>query len=255
MVEQVEEEERAEATARGPSPVATWVRVCRLGAVTAVVWSIALQLEIGALVPDIAAIGAVFGILTLFLTGERRTLAIATGAVALVAIVANLSATIDVLGHPSSGVAFARTVLSMLAATVSVVAGLAIVTRWSVSAARPVVISAAVILAGAVIMGAVASASVTSGGYQDGDVAVVAERNEFDQTELVVPAGVAGFWLNNRDGIRHTLTVAETGDEIDAPGYSAQRADFALEPGSYTMICAVPGHEHMRIDLAVAASP
>lgn len=244
-------EQNADETTQRASPVATWVRVSRLGAVVTVVWSIALQLEIGALMPPITVIGAVFGVLALLLTGERRKLAIATAVVALLALLGDAPMTIDLLTHPDSGVAFGMTVMSTLAVALMIIAGLAIVLGWSPSAARPVVISAATALVAGIAVGAVASAAVASSEVRAGDVTVAAELNEFDPQALVVDAGSTGFWLDNRDGIRHTLTVEGTAQEIDAPGYSSQRDEFALEPGDYSLICTVPGHENMRIDLTV----
>ena len=84
-----------------------------------------------------------------------------------------------------------------------------------------------------------------------GDVEVVAVSVEFEPTQLSVAAGETGFWVDNRDGIRHTFTIEGTGMEIDVPAFSAQRAVFDLDPGSYVVFCDVPGHENMRIDLTV----
>lgn len=233
--------------------VATWVRVCRLGAIVALVWSIALQVIIGALVPPIAIPGVIFGLLAFFLTGTRRMLALSAGVLALLAIVGNLPGTIDELSHPSSGVAFSMTLLITLAALVAFVAGLAAIRPWDAGAARPLLMSAGAILAGGVVLAGIASSSVSSADRLAGDVTVVAERNEFEPEEIVVSAGQIGFWLDNRDGIRHTLSLEGSDVEIDAPGYSSQRAAFDLEPGEYTFFCTVPGHENMRIDLTVAA--
>jgi plastocyanin len=96
-----------------------------------------------------------------------------------------------------------------------------------------------------------AAASVQSVEPKPTDVQVVAEGVTFDRSEIVVEVGESGFWLDNRDGIRHTLTVTGTDNQIDAPGLSAQRADFELAPGVYEIFCAVPGHENMKIDLIV----
>ncbi len=236
------------------STVTTWVRVCRIGATAAFVWSIVLQIIIGAFVPPIAVLGAIFGLLAVFLAGERRRLALLTGVLALLAILGNLSGTIDELSHPDSGVAFSMTLLISLAVLVSFIAGLGATMRWSSVGIRPLLLSVGAIMVGGVVLAGIASSSVSSSQPLAGDVTVVAELNQFEPMEIVVSAGETGFWLDNRDGIRHTLSLEGSDQEIDAPGYSSQRGVFDLEPGQYTFFCDVPGHESMGIDLTVEAS-
>ncbi len=238
----------------GSPAVVQWVRVCRFGAAAAFAWSIVLQVIIGAFVPPIAIPGVIFGLLAVFLTGERRRLALVTGVLALLAIVGNLPGTIDELSHPNSGVAFSTTLFIALAVVVCFIAGLGAVRGWSPAGIRPVLMSAGAVFAAGVVLAVIASAGVSSAGALSGDVTVVAELNQFEPTEIVVSAGETGFWLDNRDGIRHTLSLEGSETEIDAPGYSSQRGVFDLEPGQYTFFCDVPGHENMRIDLTVEAS-
>lgn len=236
------------------SAAATWVRLSRIGAVAALVWSIVLQIIIGAFVPPIAIPGLIFGVLALFLTGERRKLAATTGVLALLAIVGNLPGTVDELSHPSSGVAFSTTLFITLAALVCFVAGLGAAMKWNAPPVRSVLVSAGAIFAAGVAFAVAASAGVSSTDALPDDVTVVAELNQFEPEEIVVAAGETGFWLDNRDGIRHTLSLEGSDVEIDAPGYSSQRAVFDLDPGRYAFFCAVSGHENMRIDLTVEAS-
>ena len=96
-----------------------------------------------------------------------------------------------------------------------------------------------------------AASTVESATPFPSDIQVIASGVEFDLTEIVVVPGSNGFWVDNQDGIRHTFTIEGTDMEIDVPGLSAQRANFELAPGAYTVFCAVPGHENMKISLKV----
>lgn len=248
MTKTVEIEERV---APPPSGTSGWVKVARVGSLTIGVWSVALQTLAGEIIPPVALIGVVFTVLAVFLKGERRRLALVTALLALLAVGGNLPMTIDELSHPSSPMAFLLTLLVTSAAAVVAVAGLAAFFGWSLDTRRAVYYSWGGVLALGVVVSMAAASGVESVDPMPGDVEVVANGVEFDRERIVVPAGETGFWLDNRDGIRHTFTIEELDLEIDAPGLSAQRADFDLAAGEYTVICAVPGHENMAMDLVV----
>lgn len=228
-----------------------WVRMSRYAALTIFVWSIVLQTLAGEVIPPVAGIGLVFVAFVPFLTGERRKLAAVVGGLSLIALLGNLPGTIDELTHPDSAPAFILTLLVSLAAVTAIVSGVAALRRSTGDAIRATTITVTGLFLAGVVVALVAAAGVDTASAADGDVRVVASGVEFDQTELVVSSGSTGFWVDNQDGIRHTFTIEGTGHEIAVPSLSAQRADFDLEPGSYTVICSVPGHENMKIDLTV----
>jgi len=67
-----------------------------------------------------------------------------------------------------------------------------------------------------------------------------------------VATGSTGVWVENKDGIRHTLTIEELGVDLDIPALKARRVDFAAAAaGTYTYTCTVPGHENMTGTLVV----
>ena len=103
----------------------------------------------------------------------------------------------------------------------------------------------------AIVVGLVAASTVDSADPLATDTQVVALGVEFDVAEITVPAGENGFWIDNQDGIRHAFTVRGTDLQIDVPAFSSQRAGLDLASGSYTVFCAVPGHENMVIELTV----
>ncbi|HEX6221022.1 MAG TPA: cupredoxin domain-containing protein [Acidimicrobiia bacterium] len=243
--------EIAEKVARPPSRTSGWVKVARIGSLTIGVWSLALQILAGEIIPPVVIIGVVFTVVAVFLKGDRRRLALVAALLALLSVGGNLPMTIDELSHPSSSIAFLLTLLATSAAAVVTVAGLAAFFGWSLDTRPAVYYSWAGVLALGVVVSVAAASGVESIAPSAGDVEVVASGVEFDPERIVVSAGETGFWLDNRDGIRHTFTIEELDLEIDTPGLSAQRADFDLAAGEYTVICSVPGHENMVIDLVV----
>ena len=245
-------------TAGGPetsgpqsSNTAVWVRATRIAALTIAFWSVALHVTAAVFIPPVASIGLVFGVLAIFLKGERRGLALVTAVLGLVTLVGNLPGTIDELSHPSSAPAFILTLLVVIGAVAVVIAGVAAFQDWATTGIKPLAtISLALFAVGA--LGALSAASaVDSVEALETDIKMTTQGLSFDPTELVVPAGTSGFWIDNRDGIRHTFTIESLGLEIDVPANSSQRSDLELAPGQYQVICAVPSHENMTMNLTV----
>lgn len=227
-----------------------WRRVSRWGAAAIGVWSAVVQLLIGELVPPVLIIGVVFVAFVPFLRTDVRRLSLVVGVLALVALVGNLAPLVDELSNPDSGWAFVPSLFVTLTALVLAVAGVGALRRWS-SSPTPVLLGAALVFGIGSLVAVLATASVESDQPLTDDTVIVATGNEFASERLVVSEGPNGFWLDNRDGIRHTFTIRATGFEIDAPGESQQRGDTVLEPGVYEVYCNVPGHENMAIELIV----
>lgn len=243
--------EQAETEAGGASNTRRWLRVTRVGCLLILGWAIALNLIAGELIPPVLTIGLVFGALSPFLSGERRRLGLITAILGLIALLGNLPGTIDELSHPSTAPAFILTLLVVVAAFVVIISGAAAFWRLSPDPIKALAITGAAVFGVGVLVSLNAAAAVESVDPASSDTQVVAEGVAFDQSEIVVPAGESGFWVDNRDGIRHTFSIRGTDYEIDVPGLSSQRAEFDLAPGEYEVFCAVPGHEKMQIDLVV----
>lgn len=72
-----------------------------------------------------------------------------------------------------------------------------------------------------------------------------------------IPAGEVTFGYVNEDSLRHTMIIAE-GDtkvpnfklEVNRKG-DVDSGTVTLDPGTYTLICDVPGHGNMRATLTV----
>lgn len=66
----------------------------------------------------------------------------------------------------------------------------------------------------------------------------------YEQGSLAAIAGEIDFTLVNVGAVEHDLVIEEAGDEVvavAAPGETAT-GTIALEAGSYTYYCSVPGH-------------
>ena len=88
----------------------------------------------------------------------------------------------------------------------------------------------------------------------DGALRVVGQDNlRWDVEELTAQAGTVEFELVCEDAVNHNLVIDELDEQVAvcAPGETVRGA-VDLEPGTYTYVCTVPGHEAtMRGELTV----
>ncbi|MGI9609183.1 MAG: cupredoxin domain-containing protein [Acidimicrobiia bacterium] len=231
--------------------VSSWVRLARGAGFAVGVWSIALQLLAGQVIPPVLVIGVVFTAMAIFLRGERRRLAAVFAGLSVLAVVGNLPQTIDELSNPSSAPAFILTLMVVVAAAVGLVAGLGAFFRWSADPVSAIAITGAAIVVGGAVVAGVASAGVESDAPQASDTTVSLQGIEFGPEVINVSAGEIGVWVDNRDGIRHSFTITELGVDLDVPGLKAQRTTFQAAVGEYVIFCNVPGHEKMTATLMV----
>ncbi|HST04978.1 MAG TPA: hypothetical protein VLQ48_09600 [Chloroflexia bacterium] len=92
--------------------------------------------------------------------------------------------------------------------------------------------------------------ATTASGQSAGDTAVSAVLREWaiDLSTSEVPAGDITFTVTNKGVMSHNLTVVDsTGSVIGAtPTFSgrqgAQTLEVTLAPGTYTLLCSLPGH-------------
>ena len=79
----------------------------------------------------------------------------------------------------------------------------------------------------------------------------------FDKTSYEVAAGESLVAYVNEDTIRHTLVVVKDGTTVS--GFELQvnkkgdidSGSVTLDPGTYELICTVPGHQSMKAELTV----
>ena len=116
-------------------------------------------------------------------------------------------------------------------------------------ASTPASGAGAVFVVGSVFSLALAAAT-PSEAARPGDVEVVAEGVMWMPEELTVSES-SGLWIDNRDGIRHTFTITELGIDVEIPALRSKRIDIDAAPGTYQIVCDVPGHESMTGTLIV----
>jgi plastocyanin len=102
----------------------------------------------------------------------------------------------------------------------------------------------------AVLVGVLAVAGLTAvglasdrNGPQEGDVEVDLADTRFDPDHLEVPAGSSAFFVENEDLFWHTFTIEGTDVDVRVASRGTHRVEADLEPGTYELVCTIPGHE------------
>ncbi|HEV8353410.1 MAG TPA: cupredoxin domain-containing protein [bacterium] len=91
-----------------------------------------------------------------------------------------------------------------------------------------------------------------------GASAVTVDEKEWTITFATptVKAGQVTFNVTNTGAIEHNFVIVETKFEIDAtqPGKS-KTGTTTLQPGTYTVICNIPGHEEAGMKTTLTVTP
>ncbi|MPZ98210.1 MAG: hypothetical protein GEU80_02550 [Dehalococcoidia bacterium] len=206
-----------------------------------------------AIIPPLIVFALVFAGLAYAVArwGKKRWVLIVATVLAALALISNVPFIVEDLTHPETAFSFIPTVISVLAAVVAVIAGLGAIFGFAPSLARPLggaAVAAALVV---VVVSGFATAGVDDAEAQPDDVTVLAEGVEYPET-LAAPAGTVGFFLDNQDLIRHTFVIEGHDVKEELPGSSTKRVEVTLEPGEYTYICDVAGHERMEGVLTVS---
>lgn len=235
-------------TSHGTSDGTTARRVVVWSSLGGLAADLAWMAVIGEVIPPLAAFGVLTVVLVAVVRRWPRGGVLGLGLVALVAIGGGWPFLLADLANPSDPLAFLWAVASGGSRVVAIVAVILTLTRRDLAARRLAVVSLAVL--GVAIVGSlVARFTVSSDVPQAGDVEVVTVDVAFPE-RVVVPSGGAVL-VDNRDPVRHTFTVE--GSDLDVlvePGVQ-RRIPIDLAPGTYDLVCAVPGHASMTSTLEV----
>ncbi|HHC07429.1 MAG TPA: hypothetical protein ENK55_01750 [Actinobacteria bacterium] len=230
---------------------ATWLRLARGAAVAMVLWAVMVHVTARMLIPPVLVIGIVSAGFVPFLAGSRRKLGLGVAVFYVLATAGNLPILLDELTHPTSTPAFVLALLSTTAATTATIAGLGAFFRWPTAPVRVVAVAAVAVFVVGVGTSIALSSSTENAVALPGDVTVVAENVAYAPDTIEVGADATGIWIENRDGIRHTFTIEELGVDLEIPALKASRIDLDAPPGTYAIVCTVPGHENMTGTLVV----
>ena len=102
---------------------------------------------------------------------------------------------------------------------------------------------AALLSVGAVVLAACGGGSAE--GLPDADIALLGtDMLRWEPDRVTVDAGTLSVAIVCERGANHNLVIEETGEEVAAcaPGQTAF-GEVTLDPGLYTYVCTVPGHE------------
>jgi plastocyanin len=97
-------------------------------------------------------------------------------------------------------------------------------------------------------------ASAAAADLPEGALAVVGtDRLEFEPDTLEAPAGEITIGLTCEGGVNHNLVIEETDEQVaECRRGQTEVGTVELEPGEYTYVCTIPGHEsRMRGTLTV----
>ena len=234
-----------------PTATETWLRFARGAAIVMVVWAVLVHVTARVLIPPVLVIGLVYLVFVPFLKGQRRWVGLGLAVFSVLALAGNIPGVVDELSNPESAPAFVLTLLSVIGAILAIVSGFAAFFGWSPQPMRALALGgAAVFVVGAVVSVALFAATESDAAL-DSDVQVLAEKVLWDPEDIVMTAGATGVWVDNKDGIRHTFTVEELGIDLEIPALKAKRVGIDAAPGTYEIICKVPGHENMVGTLVV----
>ena len=112
------------------------------------------------------------------------------------------------------------------------------------------------------LIGVVSSCGGSSGSTSTtavvADVVVTAESGiRLDQSAYTATSGEISIAYINADTIHHTLIVEKDGTKVSGFELHVSRkgdvdqASVTLEPGTYQLLCTVPGHQNMKASFTV----
>ncbi len=232
-----------------------WLRLARIGAGGFIVWAVALQLTAGFFEPIISTLALLYAISLRFVAAERRGRLIAFTVFASFTMVPNIVFGSPDFAHPESAGSFIPQLFVTLAIAMAIVGGTGELRGWSAPRARSTFNSAVAVFAAGLGVSLVLSATAPSDGRLPDDVAVSAEGFAWAPGVVTYDASTSsGLWIDNRDLSQHELAVPDLGIDVPLPAFKARRIDLGdVQPGTYQIICTIPGHESMTATLEITS--
>ncbi len=226
-----------------------WTRVLLWAVGISAAADIALMALLSAVIPPVV-VGVVVSLIGIALLRRRpRAGVILLGVVSALMVVTSAPFAAPHLSHPESPLDFVHAVIHLGGRLVAVAAAIAIWRSASPTTARPAGRLAAGLLLTTVVVSAVAAVSTNRDTARPGDVTVPVRDWEFPP-EVRVASGDTVF-VDNDDLTRHTFTVKGTDVSRQIAPRTGVRFAVELEPGTYRLFCAIPGHESMTASLIV----
>ncbi len=200
-------------------------------------------------IPPLAVGALITAVGLLLLRRAHRVGIVVLGLTSAVMLVGNLPFALDHLAHPASAIDFVHAASGSLGRLLAVLAAVGAWRRASEASARRFAVGVMGLGAATVAFAGVAMLATTGDTAASEDVTVVVSGSAFPE-QIVVGAGETLF-VDNQDLFRHTFTVEATDVDAELPAASGVRVGIDVAPGTYDVICAVPGHEFMTATLEV----
>jgi plastocyanin len=232
----------------GAATSGEWVRLLAWTAGVVAVVDVGFIALVGEVIPPLA-ISAVLTLVGLALLRRLpRTGVVVLGLTSLLMLVGGVAFAAPHLAHPASGVDFFHAVVGIFGRIVAIGVAVAALRRAPAAGARRVGGASTALLALSLLVAAVATVAATGEQAQADDVVTVI-TNDFDETIEVAAGGT--LCVDNQKAFRHTFTVVGTSIDVDVPASQGVRIPIELSPGTYEVVCELPGHEYMSSTLAV----
>lgn len=107
----------------------------------------------------------------------------------------------------------------------------------------------AMVVAAVAVVGLVGATLLASIGSSGSGGAPVVQRVQvdfdglrFDPAQLAVRPGQVQVALHNGDAITHSFTIEALGVDVLLGAGESESATFEARPGTYTIVCTLPGH-------------
>lgn len=241
-------EQTQSSTERATPPERAWIRVLVWVSLVATAADIGVPALAGQVIPPLA-VGAAVTVVGLVLLRRYIRAAIAVLAITnLLLFVSGAPFALPSLAYPDSPIGFVHAAIH-LGRVIAIVAAVAAWRRASPARARGLGIAAAGLLVVTLVVGVVSAALAPRERAASDDVRVEVRDVAFPP-EVKVASGGSVF-INNADPLRHTFNVEGTDIAQELPERSRVRLELGLDPGTYQLYCAVPGHDDMTGTLIV----
>ncbi len=232
-----------------PEEERQWRRLLVWGVLVSSIADLTLMALTGEVIPPVAvgAVLSIAGVATLRRFPRGSVLAL--GIVSLLLVVTGAPFVVPLLGQLASGVDFLHAAVHVGGRLTAIVAAAGLWRRWASPAATWLGRLSVAALSVAVLLAVFSLSRVPRDAPAAGDVAVEIRDFAFPSTSSV--SSGEGLFVRNADLVGHTFSVEGTNVAHELPGQARLRFTVDLDPGTYQVFCAVPGHQAMKGDLIV----
>ena len=228
-----------------------WVNLLKKATIAAIV-VVAIINVLAGIIPPLVVFAVVWLIGAIWLGRASKGPAILLLVGFIAFLILSAPFVIPTLVVPASAGDFILNLASLLAALLGITAAISVLRRRDDTSGLPRTLGRAAI--GLFIIGAAVSifSTVTydDAVAQEGDLALVTQDIEFEDTSLEGEAGEISVFVDNKDATLHMFTIEELDVHLDIPASKSARITFTAEPGTYEFIC-VPHETDMSGSLTV----